>query len=134
MLYIHVHVFGFGTARLGEWRLNHIHSINGAEVINASVSDSSAEIDYSTRFNGVGTNMDIDWDYKGAYTLYITCSIYMYMYMYMCKCSAALHVGTARKFWLLPCSNSFLLSSLLFSLPPSLPPSLPSSLPPLETD
>ena len=36
--------FGFGTARLGEWRLNHIHSINGAEVINASCS---AEIDYS---------------------------------------------------------------------------------------
>ena len=43
-----LHIFGFGTARLGEWRLNHIHSINGAEVINASVSDSSAEIDYST--------------------------------------------------------------------------------------
>ena len=42
-----LHIFGFGTARLGEWRLNHIHSINGAEVINASVSDSSAEIDYS---------------------------------------------------------------------------------------
>ena len=42
-----LYIFGFGTARLGEWRLNHIHSINGAEVINASVSDSSAEIDYS---------------------------------------------------------------------------------------
>ena len=41
-------VFGFGTARLGEWRLNHIHSINGAEDINASCSDSSAGIDYST--------------------------------------------------------------------------------------
>ena len=27
--------------------MNHIHSINGAEVINASCSDSSAEIDYS---------------------------------------------------------------------------------------
>ena len=39
-----LYIFGFGTARLGEWRLNHIHSINGAEV---SVSDSSAEIDYS---------------------------------------------------------------------------------------
>ena len=41
MLYI------FGTARLGGWRLNHIHSMNGTEVINASCSDSSAEIDYS---------------------------------------------------------------------------------------
>ena len=41
-----LYIFGFGTARLGEWRLNDIHSINGAEVINASVSDSSAEIDY----------------------------------------------------------------------------------------
>ena len=41
-----LYIFGFGTARLGEWRLNHIHSVNGAEVINASVSDSSAEIDY----------------------------------------------------------------------------------------
>ena len=36
-----LYIFGFGTARLGEWRLNHIHSINGAEVINASVSDLS---------------------------------------------------------------------------------------------
>ena len=35
-----LYIFGFGTARLGERRLNHIHSINGAEVINASVSDS----------------------------------------------------------------------------------------------
>ena len=42
-----LYIFGFGTARLGEWRLNHIHSVNGAEVINASASDSSAEIDYS---------------------------------------------------------------------------------------
>ena len=44
-----LYIFGFGTARLGEWRLNHIHSVNGAEVINASVSDSSAEIDYRLR-------------------------------------------------------------------------------------
>ena len=42
-----LYIFGFGTAGLGEWRLNHIHSINAAEVINASISD-SAEIDYST--------------------------------------------------------------------------------------
>ena len=42
-----LYIFGFGTVRLREWRLNHIHSINGAEVINASFSDSSAEIDYS---------------------------------------------------------------------------------------
>ena len=41
-----LYIFGFGTARLGEWRLNHIHSVNGSEVINASVSDSSAEIDF----------------------------------------------------------------------------------------
>ena len=41
-----LYIFGFGTARLGEWRLNHIHSINGAEVISASCLDSSAEIDY----------------------------------------------------------------------------------------
>ena len=34
-----LYIFGFGTARLREWRLNHIHSINGAEVINASCSD-----------------------------------------------------------------------------------------------
>ena len=34
---------GFGTARLGEWRLNHIYSINGVEV---SCLDSSAEMDY----------------------------------------------------------------------------------------
>ena len=40
------HIFGFGTARISEWRLNHIHSTYDAEVINASVSDSSAEIDY----------------------------------------------------------------------------------------
>ena len=37
-----LYIFGFGNARLGEWRLNHI---NGAED-NASCSDSSAEIDY----------------------------------------------------------------------------------------
>ena len=43
-----LYIFGFGTARLGEWRLNHIHSINGAEDINASCSDSSAEMDYSS--------------------------------------------------------------------------------------
>ena len=42
-----LYIFGFGTARLGEWRLNYIHSINGAEDINQSCSDSSAEIDYS---------------------------------------------------------------------------------------
>ena len=42
-----LYIFGFGTARLGEWRLNHIHSINGAEDINASCSGSSAEIEYS---------------------------------------------------------------------------------------
>ena len=42
-----LYIFGFGTARLEEWRLNYIHSINGAEDINASCSDSSAEIDYS---------------------------------------------------------------------------------------
>ena len=40
------HIFGFGTTRLGEWRLNHIHSINGTEVINTSCSDTSAEIGY----------------------------------------------------------------------------------------
>ena len=45
---IMLHIFKFRTARLGEWRLNHIHSINEAEVINVSCSDSSAEIDYST--------------------------------------------------------------------------------------
>ena len=39
-----LYIFGFGTTRLGEWRLNHI---NGVEVINASCSDSSAVIDYS---------------------------------------------------------------------------------------
>ena len=44
--------FGSGTARLGEWRLNHIHSINSAEfeVINASCSDSSAEIDMNKQY------------------------------------------------------------------------------------
>ena len=42
-----LYIFGFGTVQLGEWRLNHIHSINGVEVINASCSDSSAEIDDS---------------------------------------------------------------------------------------
>ena len=42
-----LHMVGFGTARLGEWRLNHIYSINHAEVINASSSESSAKIDYS---------------------------------------------------------------------------------------
>ena len=41
-----LYIFGFGTAQLGEWRLNHNHSINHAEVINVSCSDSSAEIDY----------------------------------------------------------------------------------------
>ena len=46
-----LYIFGFGTARLGEWRLNHI---NGAEVINASVSDSSAEIDYSAILSILG--------------------------------------------------------------------------------
>ena len=46
-IFIVLYIFGFGTARLGEWRLNHIHSINGAEVINPSCSDSSAEMDYS---------------------------------------------------------------------------------------
>ena len=30
-----LYIFGFGTARLGEWRWNHI---NGAEVINPSSS------------------------------------------------------------------------------------------------
>ena len=37
-------IFGFGTARLGEWRLNHIYGINGAEVISASCLDSSVAI------------------------------------------------------------------------------------------
>ena len=37
-------ICGFGTARLGEWHSNHVHSINGAEVINASCSDSSAAL------------------------------------------------------------------------------------------
>ena len=46
-----LYIFGFGTTRLGEWRLNHIHSINGAEDINASVSDSSAEMEYSKIWN-----------------------------------------------------------------------------------
>ena len=44
-----VHVYGgFGTSHIGEWRLNHIHSVNNAEVtcINASLSVSSTEIDY----------------------------------------------------------------------------------------
>ena len=38
---------GYGTSRIGEWRLNHIHSMNHAEVMNASLSDFSAEMDYS---------------------------------------------------------------------------------------
>ena len=25
-----LYIFGFRTAQLGEWRLNHIHSINGS--------------------------------------------------------------------------------------------------------
>ena len=37
---------GYRTSRIGEWRLNHLHSMNHAKVINASLSDSSAEIDY----------------------------------------------------------------------------------------
>ena len=40
-----------GTSQVGEWRLNHVHSINHAEVINASLSNSSAEIDYSALFH-----------------------------------------------------------------------------------
>ena len=28
------YMLGFRTAQLGEWCLNHIHSINGAEVVN----------------------------------------------------------------------------------------------------
>ena len=36
----------YGTSPMGEWRLNHIHSVNHAEVINVSLPDSSAEIDY----------------------------------------------------------------------------------------
>ena len=32
---------------IGEWRLNHIHSIDDAEVIIVSFSDFSAETDYS---------------------------------------------------------------------------------------
>ena len=44
---IMLHMVGYGAARLGEWRLNHIHSMNLAEVINASLCPSSAEIDYS---------------------------------------------------------------------------------------
>ena len=47
---IMLYIFGFGTAQLGECHLNHIHSINGAEIINASFSDSSAEIDYRSFF------------------------------------------------------------------------------------
>ena len=37
---------GYGTSRIGEWHLNHSHSMNHAEVINVSHSDFSAEIDY----------------------------------------------------------------------------------------
>ena len=36
---------GYRSIRMGEWRLN--HTINYAEVINANLSDFSAEIDYS---------------------------------------------------------------------------------------
>ena len=42
-----LYIFGFGTAQLGEWRLNHIYGINGAKVISASCLVSSAELDYS---------------------------------------------------------------------------------------
>ena len=48
---IMLYIFGFGTTQLGEWHLNHIHSINGAEIINTSFSDSSAEIDYRSFFH-----------------------------------------------------------------------------------
>ena len=37
---------GLGTSCIGEWRLNHIHSMNNVEVINKSLSVSSTEIDY----------------------------------------------------------------------------------------
>ena len=47
---IMLYIFGIVTAQLGEWHLNHIHSINGTEIINASFSDSSAEIDYRSFF------------------------------------------------------------------------------------
>ena len=39
-----LYMVGFGTAQLGEWRLN--QSINCVEVINTSCSDSTAERDY----------------------------------------------------------------------------------------
>ena len=37
---------GYAISCIGEWRLNHIHSMNSAEDINVSLSVSSTEIDY----------------------------------------------------------------------------------------
>ena len=37
---------GYRTSRISGWCLNHIHSMKHAEVINTSLSNSSAEIDY----------------------------------------------------------------------------------------
>ena len=65
-----LYIFGFGTARLGEWRLNHIHSINSAEIINASVSDSSAEIDYSAMlsiFGRAGVTLPVTYELQAQY-------------------------------------------------------------------
>ena len=39
-----VDICGSGSARLGDWHSHHVHSINSAEAINASCSDSSAAL------------------------------------------------------------------------------------------
>ena len=57
---IMLHMAGYGAARLGEWRLNHIHSTNSAEVINASLPISSTEIDYRCSLNKL-RSMAVPW-------------------------------------------------------------------------
>ena len=68
---------GYGTSRIGEWCLNHIHSMNHAEVINASLLNSSAGINYGNMVH-VRNTLDMH------------ISIHIYMYMHSVRPSLAL--------------------------------------------
>ena len=54
---------GYRTSRIGEWHLNRIHSMKNAEVINASLSVASTEVDYSQALVNPGPALALPWSF-----------------------------------------------------------------------
>ena len=121
----------------GEWHLNHIYSMNHAEVINASHSDSSAEIDY-THVWQIGVSWTQTW-----YVQYISINAHLYFHRHMhfdhlqcTTCTISIHMqGIERRVCTILVSESThatwykrQFSKTLWYLPSSLSPNLPFSL------